>query len=295
MNPDFIKLHSIIVLWGFTAILGKIIDLPALEVVLYRTIIAAVCLALMLRGGAAVSWPDGARLTANGVLIGLHWVLFFLAVKVANVSVCLVAVATTSLWTALLEPLLLPDRRMRGLDLFFGAIVIGAVAFIFQSELRYSDGFLIGIGAAVAAAVFSIINGTFASRFHHRVITLYEMLGAALFCAVSIPLVAHVTPEIAGVDLRPTLMDAFWLFVLAVVCTVYAFSEYVELLKRLSVFTVNFANNLEPIYGMILGALLLKDHHHLGFRFYLGAGIILVAVASYPLLRRRYTVAMPMS
>ena len=288
MKRDFLKLHLIIMLWGFTAILGKVIDMPALEVVLYRTTIAAACLLLMLRRAAGVSLGIAARLITTGAVIGLHWVLFFLSAKVANVSVCMVAMATISLWTALLEPLMLRGRRLRGLDVMFGVIVIGAVAFIFQSELRYSNGFLIGLGSAMAAAVFSIINGTFASHFHHRVIALYEMIGAALFCAIAIPISARLSSAGGEINLLPSAMDAALLFVLAIVCTVYAYSEYVELLKRLSVFTVNFANNLEPVYGMILGAVLLQDHRNVGPRFYLGATIIVSAVVCYPLLRRRY-------
>ena len=285
MNPDFVKLHVIIVLWGFTAVLGKMIDLPALEIVLFRTVIASTCLALVLRGTSRVASRDVIKLVATGSLIGLHWVLFFESAKVASVSVCMVAMATISLWTAILEPLMFRERALQRLDLVFGAIVIGAVAFVFQSELQYSHGFLLGIGSAIVAAVFSIINGVFATRIHHRVIALYEMSGAAVSCAISIPVTSFVHGT--EIDLRPSLIEIAWLVVLAVACTVYAYSEYVELLKRLSVFTINFANNLEPVYGMILGAVFFRDYQHLGTRFYVGSVIIVTAVCCYPLMRKR--------
>ena len=73
--------------------------------------------------------------------------------------------------------------------------------------------------------------------------------------------------------------------------TVIAFSQYVELLKRLSVFTINFANNLEPVYGILLAALILHEHENLNSEFYVGAAIIFISVCAYPIVRRRYAIA----
>ncbi len=147
---------------------------------------------------------------------------------------------------------------------------------IFRSELEYSTGFLIAIASAIAATVFSIINGTFASHFHHRTIAFYEMIGACLLCVACLPLSGFLSEPGAvqeGTGFR--LDDLAYLLILAIVCTVYSFSEYVELLKRLSVFTVNFANNLEPVYGIILGAIILKDYNTLAVVSTVGAAIIL--------------------
>ena len=285
MSRDFLKLHFIIILWGFTAVLGKLIDLPAVQLVALRTGIAALALALILRRGAIVPRRDALIFVATGMIIGLHWLLFFLSVKVANVSICMIGMATISLWTALLEPLMIRARTLRGIDMIFGCIVIGAVYLIIRSELQYSGGFLIAIGSALAATVFSIINGTFARRFHHRVITFYEMIGACLLCSICLPLSGLISR--AEADMGQFLLDDLaWLLILALACTVYSFAQYVELLNRLTVFTVNFANNLEPVYGIILGALILGDYKHLGPGFYGGATIILLAVIAYPLLNR---------
>ena len=117
------------------------------------------------------------------------------------------------------------------------------------------------------------------------------MIGATVFCGISIWFVTGVLDVDQEIDLRPSPADWFMLFVLAIACTVYAYSEYVELLKRLSVFTINFANNLEPVYGMVLGAILLGDHRSVGPRFYIGAAVIVIAVASYPILRRKHALA----
>jgi len=289
MPRDFLKLHCIIIVWGFTAVLGELIDLPAVQLVFYRTGIAAIALAIIIRGGARVPRRNATIFVATGTLIGIHWVLFFLSVKVANVSICMVGMATISLWTALLEPLMIRDRRLRAVDLVFGTIIVGAVYLIFRSEFEHSFGFLIAIGSAVAATIFSIINGMFAKQFNHRTIAFYEMCGACLFCALCLPLSPHLAQTGDGTGSLFTLgFDGIaWLLILALVCTVYAYSEYVELLNRLTVFTINFANNLEPVYGIILGILILHENRILGSGFYTGAAIIFLAVLAYPMINRK--------
>ena len=286
MPRDFLKLHFIILLWGFTAVLGHLIDLPAVELVAWRTGIAAVVLFLILRHHAKVPRRDAIIFIATGTLIGVHWITFFLAVKVANVSICMVGMATISLWTALLEPLMIRGRRLSHIDVVFGTIVIGAVYFIFRSEFQHSVGFLIAIGSAIAATIFSIINGTFAKRFGHRTIAFYEMIGACIFCVICLPFSGILTAPDQSANDGFGSLDLIWLLILAIVCTVYAYSEYVELLKRLSVFTVNFANNLEPVYGIVLGALILKDYKQLSLGFYIGSLMILATVIAYPLFKR---------
>ena len=284
MSHDFLKLHFIIILWGFTAVLGSLIDLSAVELVAWRTGIAAVALGLMLRKNARVPQRNALIFVATGAIIGIHWMTFFLSVKVANVSICMIGMATISLWTALLEPLMVRARRLRGIDILFGTIIIGAAYVILRSNLKYSHGFFIAIASAIAATIFSIINGTFAKRFHHHQIAFYEMIGACITCIACLPLAGFMGGEPKAGDFH--LLDLTCLLVLAIVCTVYSYAQYVELLRRLGVFTVNFANNLEPVYGIILGAIFLGDYKHLNSGFYAGAAIILAAVIAYPLLNR---------
>ncbi|TWU33417.1 DMT family transporter [Novipirellula artificiosorum] len=288
---DYLKLHFIILMWGFTGVLGELIDLPAIELVWFRCVLAACTLAMILRSQIRIERRDALRLGCVGAMIGLHWVLFFLAVKISNVSVCMVGMATTSLWTAILEPLMLPAAKFRRGDLVFGFLIILAVAGIVRSELDHSLGFAVAIASAIVAAIFSILNSPFAKRLDHRVIAFYEMIGAALFCGLCFPVSAYWLSEGRGLDLRPGLFDSIYLVVLAVVCTVYAFSQYVELLKRMSVFTINFANNLEPVYGMLMGALLFADYQSLGVGFYAGAVAIAILVLLHTKLSRRKPMA----
>lgn len=287
---DYIKLHWIVLLWGFTAILGRLIALPAAELVFYRAgLTAAVLFALLGWRGPSVRlpWRATALLLGTGLLIGLHWTLFFLSAKISNVSVCLVALATTALWTSLLEPLMVRGRRVKAQEILLGVVVIVAMAGIFGAGFRYWPGFLVGMGAALAGTVFSIVNGRLAGRFHHQVIASYEIAGACLFCGLAVALPAWCFPARFSMELGLTGLDWLWLLLLSGVCTVYAYAEYLELLKRVSVFTISLAVNLEPVYGMILAALLFQEHQVLGPRFYGGALVILGAVAAHPFLDRR--------
>lgn len=280
MLRDHLKLQLIILLWGFTAVLGAKISLPASELVVFRTALAGLVLWGMLRKRIQIQRKDAFSFFATGWVIGIHWVSFFLAVKVANVSICMIGLATLSLWTALLEPIFRKEKKFSALDLFFGIIVMGGVVLIFQSEIRYGYGLVIALISAIMGALFSVLNAFHVKKAHHEVITFYEMLGALALAGLALPFM--------GETLRiPTWSDWGYLLILSVFCTVVAFSYYVELLNRLSVFTINFANNLEPVYGILLAAWLLGDSEHLTPGFYQGAVIILGATVLYPLIKRR--------
>ena len=282
MPRDHFKLQIIVILWGLTAVLGELISLSAASLVFYRTGLAALILFAWQGHRLRIPNRDKIAFTLTGFVIGGHWITFFEAVKVANVSICMAGIATLSLWTAILEPLMVRDRKFRPIDLAFGIIVAIGVVIIFQSELQFSTGFLIALLSAILAAVFSVINSFHVSKASHHVITCYEMFGAALFTAAYLFI---FTPE---ASLTWTTWDWLWLPILAIFCTVIAFSQYVELLKRMSVFTINFANNLEPVYGIILAAVIFQDYHDLNQGFYLGAAIIITSICAYPLVRRKF-------
>ncbi len=279
MARDHIKLQIIIIIWGFTAVLGDLITLPAPVLVAWRTAMAAAILLIWLRRKVIIPAKDALIFTATGLVIGAHWVTFFLAVDMANVSICMVGLATLSLWTAILEPLMVRGRRFRQIDLIFGMIVLGGVAVIFRSELGYSHGFLVALLSAFLAAIFSVLNSFHIKKAGHLVITFYEMAGGFILALAYLVVSGHPVPA-------PAPLDWLWLTILSIFCTVIAFSAYVELLKRMSVFTINFANNLEPVYGILLAALILSDHEHLNTGFYTGASVILGAVLGYPIINQ---------
>jgi drug/metabolite transporter (DMT)-like permease len=286
---DHIKLHWVVILWGFTAILGRLINLESTVIVTYRVATAGLMLAILivcLKIPRNVVARDRIKLTANGLLLGLHWTLFFLAVEIANVSVCMIGMATATLWTAFLEPLLIKERRFHAYNVAIGVVMIGAIAIIAGGEFDYMQGLLVAVASAGIATTFSIFNSRFSRNHHHYIIALYQMVGATLFCTVVIALITLTRGDLP--NLIPSLADAGWLLLLASFCTVYAYAQYIELLKRLTVFTIHLAYNLEPVYGIILAALFFKEHQQLGSMFYLGSAIILLTVVAHPFIVRRW-------
>lgn len=268
---DLALLQVVVLVWSLTAILGKLIALEPAVLVLWRTLLAAVSMgALTLcAGGTLRARPgDAARMTAAGLLLGLHWCLFFLGGRVGAVSVSLAGLATIPLWVALLEPLLVRGRRWSRAELALAAGVLTGVGVI-----RFSDqGLLTGILAALTAALLSIVNGRLTLRHPARVITFYEMTGALAFCAV-VALATRGAPS--PEHWLPAPSDWPPLLTLSLLCTVFAFSLCVKLQQRISAFSLGMATNLEPVYGMAMAPLLLGAGETQTPRVYLGAAIII--------------------
>ena len=224
------------------------------------------------------------QMLANGLLLGTHWTLFFLSVKIANVSVCMIGMATTSLWTAILEPLLVKKRSFRAYEFGLGGIMIAAIALIVGSDFNYLSGLLIAIFSAGIGTLFSILNSRFTKKYNHYTIALYQMIGATLIAGAGILLTALWKKSMP--NLMPSYQDIGWMLLLVCLCTVYAYAQYIELLKRLSVFTIHLAYNLEPVYGMLFAALFFSEHHLFGPLFYCGTAIIFISVIIHSFLER---------
>ena len=287
MFRDYTKLHIVVILWGFTAILGKLIDLDSPVLVFYRVGASALILAIMIRLlkiKTADNRSSQFKMIANGILLGTHWTLFFLAVKIANVSVCMIGMATTSLWTAILEPLIIKNRSFRRYEFGLGAIMIAAIILITGGDFNYYLGLMIAIISAGIGTLFSIINSQFTKNHHHYTIAYYQMLGATAIAGLTIIGVSLWRDSLPQMSLK--LDDFGWLMLLVCFCTVYAYAQYIELLKRLSVFTIHLAYNLEPVYGMIFAAFFFKEHHLFGPLFYFGAAIIFISVIIHPFIEK---------
>lgn len=280
---DYFLLHLVILSWGFTAILGKLISLPPIEVVLWRTAIASAGFALLarcLKRELKVPRIEMWKMIGVGAILGLHWVLFFASARLATASVSLAALPTAMLWCSLIEPYVDGTRRWRPWELLVGSIIMVAVWIIYEVELHYWLGFTVGIVAALLAAIFAVVNKQLVARWHYSIMGYYQMLGA-----LGVTLLAWgVTPPYELT--LPDAKNAIWLFILATVCTVGAYAGYMFVLQRMSVFTVNVIYNLEPVYGIILAVLIFGQQEHMSGGFYLGASIIIGSVLVVPWLRR---------
>ncbi|AYA37248.1 DMT family transporter [Hymenobacter oligotrophus] len=298
MLKDYLRLHFIVFLWGFTAILGKLISLPPVELVFYRTLIASVGLAILLvsrKQEWRVSRGQALRLLGVGAMVAVHWITFFLAARLSSVSVCLAGMATLALWTSILEPLIL-RKRFEAYEIVLGLVAMVGLYLVSQAEFDQLLGLGVAVFSAGLSALFSVFNAKLTKQHPPLRLTFYEMSGACL----SIALFLIVRPGFGGElpQLAPTLLDWLWLLILAGVCTVYAFSASVELQQRLSAFSLNLTVNLEPVYGIALAVLIFGSQEKMSTGFYLGTVIILLSVLVHPVIdqwvrRRRAASQLP--
>jgi drug/metabolite transporter (DMT)-like permease len=283
---DYFTLHFIVFIWGFTAILGELVTIPAVELVFYRTLIAATSLILMFyfqKKDFQVSKKELLKMLATGGIIAGHWILFFAAADVSKVSICLVGMATCTLWTSILEPIF-HKRKMQWIEVFLGIVIVIGLYQVFASEFSYAKGLIFAIISAFLGAAFSIANSRLVRKHDPMKITLYEMIGAFACMVIFLPFYKIFFAKNEILQLVPTLSDWFWIIVLALLCTVYAYSMGVKLMKKFTPFAVNLTVNLEPVYGILLAYFLFNEGTHLSIDFYAGAGVILLAVFSYPVL-----------
>ena len=278
-------LHLIVFVWGFTAILGNLITLDALPLVWYRILIAVITLLLLFgfkRQTLKDSKSNVTRFLAAGIVIALHWLTFFWAIKVSNVSVTLACLSTGAFFTSILEPIFY-KRKIIAYEVFFGFIVVCALGLIFSVSTEYVEGILLALSAACLSAVFSIINGKFAQHSSASIITFYEMIGGLLILTLYLLFSGGFTAEFFTV----TTTDWLWLLVLGTFCTAFAFIGSVYVMKYITPFTVMLTINLEPVYGILLAILIFKDSEKMSPEFYVGALLILSTVVLNAIVKNR--------
>ncbi len=287
---DYLQLHFIVLIWGFTAILGLLIDLPSVELVFYRTLLAVPFLALVIyakRRSFKVSTRDLAQVLGTGVLIAAHWILFFGSAKVSTASVCLAGMTTGSLWTSFLEPIFF-KRKINVYEIILGLVIVFGLYIIFQFEVDHILGLSMAIVSAFLAALFNVINGKLVAKHDHFVITFYEMIGANLGIVLFFPFYAYWMTSGQGLQLWASPTDWVYILILSGVCTVYAYSIGVKLMKKFTPYAVNLTVNLEPVYGIILAFLIFGEKEKMTLGFYAGTMVILLAVLTYPVLKKYF-------
>lgn len=277
------QLHFCVLLWGFTPILGAAISLPAPQLVWWRMgLVALLLIALpgVLRGLFALPRRQLALFSGIGVLVALHWLAFYGAIKLANASVAVVCLGAATAFTAVIEPLV-TGRRFIARDLWLGLAVIPGVALV-AGGLKPGQvlGFVVGVLAALGATLFTSLNKRFATDADPKVVTALELGAGALFMTLALPLLPHgevIYPLPLGKDL--------WLMAIFVVfCTALPFTLSLVALKQLSAFVAQMAVNLEPVYAVALAALLLGETRELTPQFYFGVAILFAAVFLPPVV-----------
>lgn len=294
-TTDYFKLHFLVFLWGFTAILGKLVSIPAVEMVFYRTLLAAMGMGvviLILRGSFKVSNSDLIKLFLTGAIVAAHWLTFFVSGRISNPSTSLVGFATCSLWAAFIEPMA-KRNKIQYVEVGLGFVVIAGLYLIFSFNFQYPMGLFLGILSGLTCAMFAVINSQLVTRVNSLTITFYEMIGACATVAVFFPFYTTYFAPDGQLNLAPSWSDWAWIAVLSLVCTVYAYAAAINLTKKLSVFFIQLTLNLEPVYGIILALIVFGQQEVMSWNFYLGTVVILGAVIAYPFAKDHFTKPKP--
>lgn len=287
---SYIELHVAVLLYGLTAILGDLIQLPAVILVWWRVLITSFSLLFFIRFGRnllTLKRSTALPLIGIGCLVAIHWICFYGSIKLANASIGLIAMATTSVFTALLEPWIM-KRKIDKLEIVLGLLIIPGMVIVVQSiDLSMKMGLLVGFAAAFFAALFGTLNKKYVDDSNPYIITFVELGSAWVFISILF-FVGY-----SFIDLS-TFMPVRWedwvyIIILSLLCTTLAYILSLRALKHLTAFATNLVINLEPLYGILLAAAILKEYEQLTTNFYIGGGIILAIVMAYPYLKKRFS------
>ncbi|MES2418705.1 MAG: DMT family transporter [Bacteroidota bacterium] len=284
-GKNLLILHLTVFIWGFTGILGELISINAVQMVWYRVLIASISLFgyfLFSRTSIKITKKQFFQFFFTGSIVAMHWIFFFHAIKVANVSVSLICLSSVTLFIAILEPIVKKQRISKG-DIFIGLVIIIGIYLIFKFETKYTTGIIFGLSAAVAASIFSTVNSTLVQKTNPSIIGFYELTGAFFW----ITLYRLFDRSLATEAFNLSLTDWFYLTVLGTVCTALAYVAGVGVMRTLSAFRVALITNLEPVYGIILALLFFGHKEQMTGGFYLGSMLILSAVFLYPIYKNR--------
>lgn len=283
MQRAYLQMHFAIFLWGFTGILGKLISLQEFPLVWWRILLTVVALGMFLKWRGELEPPpfkEMKKIGFVGGMIALHWVTFYGSIKYSNVSIALSALASTALFTAILDPLL-HKRKPQASELILGLFTIFGIYLIFRFQKLYTLGISLGLISAILCAYFTIQTKGLLENHGPRNLLFYELIGGLATLTILAPGYLYLFPSGA---LIPNVADSGYLLVLALVCTVYAMQLSYQALQHVSPFVMNLSVNLEPIYSIILAAIIFSEHKELNLGFYAGAGVIIASVAANGLI-----------
>ncbi|HEX9825672.1 MAG TPA: DMT family transporter [Flavobacteriaceae bacterium] len=270
----YLQLHFLVFIAGFTAILGELISIGSIPLVWFRMLIAAIIMLLyitMIKIKIHVDNRAKVKFFVAGIIIALHWITFFEAINQSNVSITLAMFSTGAFFASFIEPLIF-KRRIVWYEIVFGIMVVLGVFLITQSEMRYLNGIILGISCAIFSTIFAVLNGKFVKSYRASVISFYEFIGGIVFISLFL-LIFKGGFDASFFDL--SLSDWIYIFILASICTAYAFIGAVNVMKHLSPYTVVLSYNLEPVYGIILALILFPETEIMSPNFYLGAVLII--------------------
>lgn len=283
---NYLHLHFLVFIAGFTAILGELISISAIPLVWFRMFIASILIFIYIKVAKVnlrISPRAIIKLFVAGIIIALHWITFFGAIDVANVSIALAMFSTGAFFASIIEPIVF-KRKIIWYEILFGISVIVGVFLITQSEIHYIKGIILGISSAFFSSLFAVLNGKFLQRHSATVISFYEFISGVAFISLFI---IFFRGGFSFEFFKLSASDFGYLFILASVCSAYAFIAAVNVMKVISPYTVVLSYNLEPVYGIILAIILFPEKEKMSANFYYGAVIIISTVMLNGIMKNR--------
>lgn len=283
---SYLNLHLIVFIWGFTAILGALISISSEAIVWYRMLFAAAFLMFYLlytKHSFRISIKDFFQLTFVGLLIAIHWVFFFKAIQVSNIAVTLSIFSLGAFFTSILEPLFY-KRKVLWYEVFFGLVIIVGLALILQFEINYLEGIIYALAAVILGVLFTLINGKLIEKQEPAIISFYEFISGTCFISVYFLFENEFSLDFFIL----TTKDWILILILSSICTSYAFTAAVKVMRKLSPYTVMLTTNLEPVYGIILAYFIIGGKEKMSSEFYIGAVIILITVVANGVIKHYF-------
>ena len=281
------RLHLIVFLWGFTAILGKLIHANAQILVFYRMLFAAVFLFVFIRvykkESIKVSKKIFFQLAAIGFAMALHWYCFFYSIKVSNVSIALSCLSLSTLFASILEPVIF-KRKIDVSEVVMGVVIVACILLIFKTEFQYKEGIIYGVLCAIFGTIFSVFNGKMFGKTSSGNIIFYEIF-CGWFILTLFYLLSGQIFQMNEINYR----DLALICLLASVFTAFPMLESVKLMKYISPFTLILTVNLEPVYGIILAFFIFGESEHMSPIFYIASAVMILAIIANGLIKARKT------
>ena len=283
---SLLHLHFLVFIWGFTSILGALMNKSPFEIVWFRVVIASSLIAVYFlffkRKLFNVPLKALVCFALGGLLISVHWILFFHAIQISSISVTLSVLSSASLMTSFLEPLFY-KRKIRMYEVFFGVFVVIGLSVIFKAEQDSSIGIYVALLSTLLSVLFTLLNGKLIEYYQATSISFYQLLSGSFFLSIWLIFILDIPTDFFVLK----GYDPLWIFLLASFCTAYAFIASVEIMKQISPYTIMISLNMEPVYAILFSIYIFGEKEIMSVNFYLGVLIILISVLGNGIYKAR--------
>ncbi|MFN8165200.1 MAG: DMT family transporter [Bacteroidia bacterium] len=287
VRTAYLKMHLAIFLWGFTGLLGKLIELDQVVLVWYRMLISSAAILFILlynKKFPKLSWRETLKIALIGIIVMLHWVTFYGSIKLASISVAMICLSSIALFASIFEPLV-NKQKFDYVEILFSGLAVTGITTIYKSDVSASTGIFLGVFSALLSAIFSVFNKKITSKYESLTISFIELSSGFLFLSILLPFYSYSFPEIT---IKATVSDFIYLLILSLFCTVLTWILSLQALRKVSAFTMGLALNLEPVYGITLAILFAGESKHMNSGFITGAVIIFLTIILHTLYKFRF-------